>query len=107
MSSFRQDLFAGVSGLTSNVYFTGDAEEHTVQLIIASATTPIIQGSNATGFREAIGTGDWSTLTTMVTTSANDLVNIEPGFRWIRGIRESAASWTQMVVAGRNTTRRA
>lgn len=108
MSSFRSDLFSG-SGKTSNVYFVGDAEELTVFLDIDSETTAVLHGSNAQGFRETIVEDAWSTLTTMTSISANELVNVEPGFRWLRGIREtaSAASWAQMVVAGRNVTRRA
>ena len=109
MSAFRNDLFNGVSTRTSAVYFVGDSEELTAFLDIDSATTCVLQGSNAQGFRESIAEDEWSGLTTMVGLSANQLVNIEPGFRWIRGIREteSAASWASLVVAGRNTTRRA
>ena len=109
MSYFRTDLFAGQSTITSNVFFVGDAEELTVFLDIDSATTPILQGSNAQGFREAIAEDEWSTLTTMTSVAANQLLNIEPGFRWLRGIREgpaSGVSWASLVVSGRNTTRR-
>lgn len=108
MASFRSDLFDSNSGITSGTYWVGDAEELTVFLDVDSATTITLQGSNAIGFREAISEGEWSTLTTLVGASANDLLNIEPGFRWIRGLRETAssASWAAMVVAGRNTTRR-
>lgn len=107
MSSFVSQIFSG-SARTSNVCFVGDAEELTVFLDIDSDTTATIQGSNAQGFREAIAEDDWSTLTTMANITANDLVNVEPGFRWIRGIRESASagSWSRMIVAGRNATRR-
>jgi hypothetical protein len=108
VSAFRNDLFASSSLVTSAVYFVGDAEELTAFLDIDSATTCVLQGSNAQGFREAIAEDEWSTLTTMVSVSANQLVNIEPGFRWLRGLRETAsnASWASLVVAGRNTTRR-
>ena len=109
MSSFRTDLFAGQSTITSNVYFVGDAEELTVFLDIDSATTPILQGSNAQGFASSIAEDEWSTLTTMTSVAANQLLNIEPGFRWLRGIREgpaSGASWASLVLSGRNTTRR-
>lgn len=104
MSVFRSDLFAGVSGITSSVYFVGDAAELTVELDIDSATTCVIQGSSATGFRTAIDEDDWSTLTTITAISANDMLNVEPGFRWLRGLRETAssASWERMTVAGRN-----
>lgn len=110
MSSFRTDLYAGQSTITSNVYFVGDAEELTAFLDIDSATTCVLQGSNAQGFRDAaIAEDEWSTLTTMTSVSANQLLNIEPGFRWLRGIREgpaSGASWASLVLSGRNTTRR-
>lgn len=108
MSAFRSDLFDSSSDITSSVYFVGDAEELTVFVDIDSETTVVIQGSNAQGFRSTIAEDEWSTLTTVVSVAANDLYNIEPGFRWIRGVRETAsnASWSSMVVAGRNATRR-
>jgi len=108
MSAFRNDLFASSSAITSAVYFVGDAEELTAFFDIDSATTCVLQGSNAQGFRETIAEDEWSTLTIMTGVSANQLLNIEPGFRWIRGVRETAstASWASLVVAGRNTTRR-
>jgi hypothetical protein len=108
MPIFRKDLFASISTATSLAGFVGDAEEMTVFLDIDSETTCVLQGSNATGFREAIPEAEWSTLTTVTSINANDLLNIEPGFRWLRGIREteSAASWAALVVAGRNVTRR-
>lgn len=108
MSAFRQDLFEGLSTITSAVAFVGDAEELTIALDIDSATTPRIQGSNAQGFRSTIAEDDWSTLTTMTSLAANDLLNIEPGFRWIRVLREtaSAASLASATIAGRNVVRR-
>lgn len=109
MSAFRNDLYSAAgSDITSAVYFVGDAEELTVEIDIDSATTCRIQGSNAQGFRSAIAEDDWSTLTTAASLATNTMLNIEPGFRWIRGLREtaSAASWARMTVAGRNTTRR-
>lgn len=108
MSAFRNDLYDGLSTITSTVYFVGDAEELTAFLDIDSATTCVLQGSNAQGFRSTIAEDEWSTMTTMVGVSTNQLLNIEPGFRWIRGLRETAstASWASLVVSGRNTTRR-
>lgn len=106
MSSFRSDLFEGHSDVTGGPYFVGDAEEMTVFLGIASETTVVLEGSNAIGFRTAIGEGEWSNLTTIVASSSSEILNIEPGFRWIRGVRESTTSWGSLVVAGRNTTRR-
>ena len=108
MSAFRLDLFADQgSGITSSVYFVGDARELTCEIDIDSATTCRIQGSNAQGFRETIAADDWSTLTTIVSLAANNVLNIEPGFRWIRALRETAstASFARFTVAGTNFTR--
>lgn len=105
MSTFRFDLFAAAgSNITSSVYFVGDAEELTLNTIIPSATTLKFQGSNDTGFRSALVEGNWSTLTTVVSATANGMYNIEPGIRWFRCLREtaSAGSWSQAVVSGRN-----
>ena len=109
MSAFRKDLFEDVSSdITSSTYFVGDAEELTLDLDVDSATTIIVQGSNAQGFRTAFVEDDWSTLTTIVSISANDILNIEPGFRWARVLRETAstASLASATVAGRNVVRR-
>ncbi len=102
MSTFREDLFDGVSGLTSNIRLVADAAEMTVAYDVDSVTSLVIQGSNAQGFRTAFVEDDWSTLTTIAGASANGLVNIEPGFRWLRCIRESATSMPSATVAGRN-----
>lgn len=105
MSTFRKDLFEDVSSdITSSVYFVGDAAELTVDVDIDSATTVVIQGSNSQGFRSAIAEDDWSTLTTDVSVTANTVYNVEPGFRWIRVLRETAstASLARATVAGRN-----
>lgn len=103
MASFRSSLFSN-SGITSNVYYVPDAAELTAFFDIDSATTCVLQGSNADGVTAAIGEDEWSTLTTMTAVSTNQMLNIEPGFRWIRGLREtaSAASWASFVIAGRN-----
>lgn len=100
MATFRSDLYEDVgSDVTSSTYFIGDAEELSAEIIIGSASTTSIQLSNATGFRETISEDDWSTSTTVVS-SADDMLNIEPGPRWLRAIRTSGVS--QFVVAGRN-----
>ena len=109
MSTFRSDLFADVSSdITSTTYFVGDAEEMTIDLDVDSATNVVIQGSNAQGFREAFVEDDWSTLTTVASVAANTILNIEPGFRWLRLLRETAstASLQRATVAGRNVVRR-
>ena len=105
MSTFRKDLFAAVgSDITSDVYFVGDAAEVTVELDIDSATTVTLQGSNATGFRESFAADDWSTMTTIASVAANNIYNIEPGYRWLRVLRETAStdSLQRATVAGRN-----
>ena len=105
MSTFRNDLFAGSSAITSSVYFVGDAVGLTADIDIDSETTCVIQGSNTTGFSgPAIAEDDWSTLTTIVSLAANEIISIDPGFRWIRGLREteSSASWARFTIAGRN-----
>lgn len=104
MSSFRKDLYADApSDLTSSTYLTADAEEMTVQAIIGSAASLHIEGSNATGFRTAIGEDDWSRMTS-IAVAADGMYNIEPGFRWLRCIKTSGL--TSAIIAGRNTTRR-
>ena len=105
MSTFRRDLFGTVaSDITSEVYFTGDAKEMTLDCVVPSATTLIFQATNQQGFREAFVEADWSTLTTVAVVSANRIFNIEPGFRWFRCLRETAstASWSNAILAGRN-----
>jgi extradiol dioxygenase family protein len=84
------DLYAGAASATtqSDVFFTGDATEVTLQLKLASASTTTVEGSNVTGFRTAIAADDWSTLTTVIA-AADQFLNIEPGFRWIRCSRAS------------------
>ena len=104
MSTFQFDLYAGVgSDVTSSTYFVGDSEELTLQAIIGSASSLTIQGSNVTGFRVAIGEDDWSNLTEAAV-AADDMLNIEPGFRWLRCTRTSGL--TNAIVAGRNRVAR-
>ena len=107
MSVFRNDLFAAVgSDLTSSTYLTADGEEMTLQVIVGgSATSLHIHGSNGTGFRTALGEDDWSTLTSLaIGVSSDQMLNIEPGFRWLRCLRTSGVS--QAILAGRNVARR-
>lgn len=103
MSTFRNDLYSAVgSDLTSSIYFVGDAEELTIAFDVDSTTSVEVHGSNAQGFRVAFVEDDWSTLTTVVSATVNEILNIEPGFRWIRCVRESSTSLPSAVVAGRN-----
>lgn len=105
MSYARFDLFGDVgSDITSATYLVADAAEMTLDLDVDSATTVVVQGSNQQGFRTDFVEGDWSTLTTIVSISANEMLNIEPGFRWLRVLRETAstASLAKATVGVRN-----
>jgi hypothetical protein len=105
MSTFRSDLFGGVSGNTSTIYLVADAAEMTLFYDVDSATSLEIHGSNASGFRHAILEDEWSVLTTIAGAVDNGLVNIEPGFRWARVVRESDTSLPSAVLHGRNVVR--
>ena len=63
ISKFVQDAYTGVvqSGVTSNVYFIGDAFQFAWSLVTSSATasTWTIQASNDGGFQSAIGAATW------------------------------------------------
>ena len=53
------------------------------------ASVYTIQGTNVDGFGAAIVEGDWSDITAM---SAQGIFTIDPGIRWIRGLRNSNES---------------
>lgn len=92
-------MYAGLgSDVTSNLWLAGDSDELTLQLIIGSASTVTVQGSNATGLRSSIHEDDWSNLT-VAFTSVDAMLNIEGGFRWMRCQRTSGCS--QAVVGSR------
>lgn len=93
MSFARKDLFGDVgSDITSSTYLVADAAEMTLELDVDSATTVVVQGTNQQGFRTAFVEADWSTLTTVVSVAADTMLNIEPGFRWLRVLRETAST---------------
>lgn len=97
----RFDLYNGLgSDVTSSTFFVGDAREMTLQIQVGSTSTVTVQGSNATGFRVAIEEDSWSALTTWNVTEA-EMINIEPGFRWLRCQRNgSSASQAILGVQG-------
>ena len=53
------------------------------------ASVYTIQGTNVDGFGAVIAEGDWSDITAM---SAKGIFTIDPGIRWIRGLRNSNES---------------
>ena len=97
----RFDLYEGLgSDVTSSTFFVGDATEITLQVLIGSTSTVTVQTSNATGFREAFTEDDWSNVTTW-NIAADEMINIEPGFRWLRLQRNgSSASQANLGVYG-------
>lgn len=101
MSTFRNDLFAGVSGLTSNVYLVADAADLTLQANATSSTGVTVQGSNVRGF-DGFDEADWSTLTTISGITQAEMLYVQPGFRWLRVVRESATSLPSATLVGRN-----
>ena len=94
----QRDLYTSkaVSDITSEVHFVGDIKELTV-FLRGSPSTTTIQGSNAEGFGTAIASTAWSALTTVISPSP-DIVNIEPGWRFIRCQRSET---TEVVLSGR------
>ena len=85
--STRRNLFESkaAANTLSEIAWVGDAREISLQL---DGATQHIIGSNAEGRSSAIGATSWSTLTTMV--PSNAMLNIEPGFRWLRVYRSGS-----------------
>ena len=100
MGTFRRDLYSskGASDVTSEVYNVQDAAELTL-FLRGSPSTTTIQGSNADGRIVDITntTNDWSDLT-VITGPSPDMLNIEPGFAYIRLLRSET---TEAVLHGR------
>jgi hypothetical protein len=84
------------SELTSEIYNVQDIKELTV-FLRGSPSTTTIQGSNADGRTSAIPETSWSVLTTNILPGP-DMLNIEPGFRWLRCIRSET---TEVILSGR------
>ena len=77
----RRNLFADQgSGLTSEVYWVGDARSISLAL---DGSVQTVLGCNQEGRDAALSmnTLNWSTLTRLV--ASGTLVDIEPGFRWL------------------------
>ncbi|MDX1486705.1 MAG: hypothetical protein R3268_00790 [Acidiferrobacterales bacterium] len=90
MGNYRRELYASktASEVTSETYWVGDAQELTVQLL-GSPSTTTIQGTNVDGRSAAIAETDWSTISTVI---GDGIVNIEPGWRWMRGLRSETTA---------------
>ena len=54
-----------------------------------AASVYTIQGTNVDGFGAAIAEGDWSDVTAI---TAQGIFTIDPGVRWLRGLRNSNES---------------
>ena len=93
--SLRRDLYTSktASEITSEVVWVGDADEITA-FLRGSPSTTTLQSSNANGRDESIAETSWSVLTTVISPSP-DMLNIEPGFRWLRALRSQT---TELVL---------
>ena len=54
-----------------------------------AASVYTIQGTNVDGFGAALAEGDWSNITAM---ASQGIFTIDPGVRWLRGLRNSNES---------------
>lgn len=84
------------SAITSEIYNVQDFKEMTL-FLRGSPSTTTVQGSNADGRSSAIPETSWSALTTVIS-PAPDMLNIEPGFRWLRCLRSET---TEVILNGR------
>jgi len=83
----RRDLYSGKgSDVTSQVYWVGDAKS--ISLFLDGGSVQTVDGSNDDGRTSAIAERSWSTLTTL--TPDATMLDIEPGFRWIRVLRSGS-----------------
>lgn len=97
--SYRADMYDGVgaSAITSNVEWIGDAADISL-FIRGTGSVTTVQLSNADGRHTATGQASipetsWSDATT-VTSPSPDMLDIEPGPRWIRSIRSETTEVT-------------
>ena len=98
MINVRRDLYNSIaaSGVTSEVYYCGDA--FTVSLFLrGSPSTTTIQLSNADGKSSVIAEASWSNASTVVGPSP-DMLDIQSGFRWIRCLRSETTEATIHLV---------
>jgi len=88
-------LFDGSSAQSSTFttasVLVADFDNLTVswQTDTTAASTYTIQGTNVDGFGAAIAEGDWSDVTAI---TAQGIFTIDPGVRWLRGLRNSNES---------------
>ena len=94
----RRDLFAAKasSATQSEIYWVGDAISISL-FLRGSPSTTTVQGSNADGRTSAIAEASWSDLT-VVTSPEPDMLDIEPGFGWLRCIRSETTEATLRLV---------
>jgi hypothetical protein len=99
--SHRYVLFAGTSAnsstYTSSPILWADYEQGSVEWADGGNSELTIQGCNEDGFSASLVT--WSNLTGI--TSAG-LYTVDPGPRWIRALRNSADSLSQVFVQARS-----
>lgn len=88
---------ANSSTFTSGTHWTGDYRQISVDISAALNSGMSIEGSNDDGFRAAVT--NWSTLTRI---TAAGIYAVDPGFRWMRGRRQSADSRADLVLQGRS-----
>ncbi len=94
----RRDLYGTktASEVTSEIYWVGDAIS--INLFLrGSPSTTTVQGSTANGRDAAIAETSWSDLTVVVSPSP-DMLDIQPGFGWIRGLRSETTEMTLQLV---------
>ena len=94
----RRDLYSSqaASGVTSEVYWVGDAISISM-FLRGSPSTTSIQGSNADGRTGVIAETSWSDLTVIINPSP-DMIDIESGFGWLRGLRSETTEMTLQLV---------
>lgn len=89
-----RDLFnsVGASAVTSEVYAIAGFHDGFTLQIVGSPSTTTVQGSNDRGYDATLT--NWSTLTTVI---GAGLVNITPGFNWLRMQRSETSN---AIIAG-------
>ena len=99
MGTIRRELYTSkaASAITSEVYDVRDAISISF-FVRGSPSTTTIQGSNANGLTTDITntTTDWSNLSTVVG-PAPDMIDIEPGFAYVRCLRSETTEVTLQV----------
>jgi hypothetical protein len=90
----KRDLYTSKSAseVTSEVYNVEGFHDGFTLQIIGSPSTTTLQGSNDDGRTAAIA--NWSTLTTVLSAG---LINITPGFGWLRLQRSETSN---AIIAG-------